>query len=254
LLKQAEPAIGEADAMTSQLLALCFDANDPLHLARFWAGVLGWQISNDPDDGSRLLPSDDTGFQIRFLPTQEQKTSQNQMHFDLTSTSLDDQQQTVEQALKLGARHIDIGQRPDEGHVVLADPEGNEFCIIEPGNQFLADCDFIGAVACDGSQAVGYFWSEALGWPLVWDQDQETAIRSPHGGPKITWGGPPLALKTGKYRLHFDIAPPLDGDQQVEVQRLTSLGATRLDIGRGEVDRVVMADPDGHEFCVLPPR
>ncbi len=74
---------------------------------------------------------------------------------------------------------------------MLADPEGNEFCVIEPGNNFLADCGFIGALACDGSQEVGYFWSEALGWPLVWDQDQETAIRSPHGGPKITWGGPP---------------------------------------------------------------
>ena len=44
------------------------------------------------------------------------------------------------------------------------------------------------ALACVGSQAVGYFWSEALGWPLVRDQDRETAIRSPHGGPKITWG------------------------------------------------------------------
>lgn len=138
--------------------------------------------------------------------------------------------------------------------MVLADPEGNEFCVIEPGNNFLADCGFIGALASDGSQEVGYFWSRALGWPLVWDQDEETAIRSPHGGPKVTWGGPPLAPKAGKYRLHFDLAPPSDGDQQAEVDRLVSLGATRIDIGQGEVDWVVMADPDGHEFCVLPPR
>ena len=112
------------------------------------------------------------------------------MHFDLTSTSLEDQQETVARALGLGARHIDVGQRPEEEHVVLADPEGNEFCVIEPGNSFLADCGFIGALSCDGSQEVGYFWSEALGWPLVWDQDEETAIRSPHGGPKITLGRP----------------------------------------------------------------
>jgi len=70
------------------------------------------------------------------------------------------------------------------------DPEGNEFCVIEPGNSFLADCGYLGAAGCDGSREVGYFWSEALGGPLVWDQDQETAIRSPLGGPKITWGGP----------------------------------------------------------------
>jgi predicted enzyme related to lactoylglutathione lyase len=237
--------------MTSQLVALCFDANDPRALAQFWGGVLGWETAADRDDTIALLPSDDTGFRLRFLPSAQQKTGPNQMHFDLTSTSLEDQQQTVERSLALGARHIDVGQRPEEGHVVLADPEGNEFCVIEPDNNFLADCGFIGALSCDGSQAVGYFWSEALGWPLVWDQDQETAIRSPHGGPKITWGGPPLNPKTGKDRLHFDIAPPSEGDQQAEVDRLVSLGATPVDIGQGGVDWVVLADPDGHEFCVL---
>jgi predicted enzyme related to lactoylglutathione lyase len=239
--------------VTCDLLALCFDAQDPLGLARFWAGVLGWEMA-DSQDGIELLPSDDTGFQIRFVPTQEPKVGQNHMHFDLTSSSLEDQQQTVARSLELGARHIDIGQRPEEGHVVLADPEGNEFCVIEPDNKFLAGCGFIGALACDGSQQVGYFWSEALGWPLVWDQDQETAIRSPHGGPKITWGGPPLMPKTGKDRLHFDLAPHLRGDHQAEVDRLLSLGAARIDIGQQEVSWVIMADPDGHEFCVLTPR
>lgn len=240
--------------MTSQLFALSFDANQPLRLARFWSGVLGWDLTDDPPDGVALLPTDDTGFRIRFLPTERPKVGPNPMHFDLTSASLEDQRQTVARALELGANHIDIGQRPEEGHVVLADPDGNEFCVIEPGNDFLADCGFVGALACDGSQEVGYFWSEALGWPLVWDQNQETAIRSPLGGPKITWGGPPLDPKTGKQRLHFDLAPPADGDQQTEVDRLLSLGATRIDIGQGEVSWVVMADPDGNEFCVLTPR
>jgi predicted enzyme related to lactoylglutathione lyase len=237
----------------TRLFALCFDANDPFRLVRFWAGVLGWEMA-DPHDGIALLPNDDTGLQLRFLSTQELKVGQNRMHFDLTSASLEDQQQTVARALGLGARHIDIGQRPEEGHVVLADPEGNEFCVIEPGNKFLADCGFIGALACDGTQQVGYFWSEALGWPLVWDQDLETAIRSPYGGPKITWGGPPLMPKTGKNRLHFDLAPPANGDQQAEVDRLISLGATRIDTGHGGASRVAMADPDGNEFCVLTPR
>ncbi len=186
--------------MTSHLVALCFGANDPHRLARFWAGVLDRQTA---DDGVTLLPSDDTGFSIQFQPTQEPKAGPNQMHLDLTSTSLEDQQQTVTRALELGGRHIDIGQLPDEEHVVLADPEGNEFCVIEPGNNFLADCGFIGALNCDGSQEVGYFWSEALGWPLVWDQDQETAIQSPSGGTKIAWAGPPVAPKTGKNRLHL---------------------------------------------------
>jgi catechol 2,3-dioxygenase-like lactoylglutathione lyase family enzyme len=240
--------------MTSQLVALSFDANDPLGLARFWSGVLGRELTDDPADGVTLLPCDDAGFRIRFRPTDRHKSGPNQVHLHLTSTSDEDQQSTVARALGLGGRHLDIGQRPEEGHVVLADPEGNEFCVIEPGNNFLADCGFVGELACDGSQEVGYFWSEALGWPLVWDQDQETAIQSPAGGTKISWGGPPLLPRTGKDRLHLDVAPPADGDQQAEVDRLVSLGATRIDIGQGEVGWVVMADPDGHEFCVLTPR
>ena len=238
--------------MTCHLHAVCFDANGPLRLATFWAGVLGREMTDDAHDGIALLPSDDTGFRIRFLPTQEQNVGPNQIHFDLTSTSLEDQQQTVARSLGLGGRHVDIGQLPEEEHVVLADPEGNEFCVIPPGNNFLADTGFIGAVNCDGSQEVGYFWSRALDWPLVWDQDQETAIQSPLGGSKIAWGGPPVRPKTGKNRLHLDLAPSVGGDQQVEVDRLVSLGATRIDIGQGEVRWVVMADPDGNEFCVLP--
>jgi hypothetical protein len=89
-------------------------------------------LANGPQDGAALVPSDDTGFRLRFLLTREQKTSQNRMHFDLTSTSLDDQQETVARALELGARHIDVGQRPDEDQVVLADPEGNDFRIRPP--------------------------------------------------------------------------------------------------------------------------
>jgi predicted enzyme related to lactoylglutathione lyase len=240
--------------MTCHLYSLCFEAHDPVGLARFWAGVLSWDMADDAADGITLLPSDDTGFQIRFVVTQEQKTGLNPMHFHLTSMSLEDQQQTVAKALRLGARHIDVGQRPEEGHVVLADPEGNEFCVIEPGNKFLADCGFFAELACDGSQQVGYFWSAVLDWSLVWDRDQETAIRSPHGGPKISWGGPPLMPKTGKNRMHFDLAPPVDSDQQTEVDRLISLGATRVNADQGEVGCVVLADPDGNEFCVLTPR
>ena len=239
-------------AMTSRLSALCFGADEPRDLARFWAGMLGRRIADDPEGGVVLLPDDDTGFRLRFLPSDGPKAGRNRMHFDLTSASPQEQQRTVARALELGARHIDVGQLPEEQHVVLADPDGNEFCVIEPGNKFLEGCGLIGAVSCDGSQQVGYFWSAALGWPLVWDQDEETAIQSPRVGTKITWGGPPMAAKTGRNRLHFDLAPPAGGDRQAEVDRLISLGATR--IGTEGLSGVVLADPDGNEFCVLSPR
>jgi hypothetical protein len=63
-----------------------------------------------------------------------------------------------------------------------------------------------------------------------------------------------VAPKSGKNRWHLDIAPPVEGDQRAEVDRLVSLGARRIDIGQGDVGWVVMADPDGNEFCVLTPR
>lgn len=119
--------------------------------------------------------------------------------------------------------------------------------MIEPGNNFLAGCGLLGELACDGTREVGLFWSEALGWPLIWDQNEETAIQSPHGGTKVAWGGPPVAPKTVRNRQRFDLAP-VDGDQQAEVDRLVSLGATRLDVDADGA--VVLADPDGNEFCV----
>ena len=243
--------------MTSRLVSLCFDANEPLRLARFWAAALNWEIDDETPAEVGLVPTDDTGFRIVFLPVPEKKPDRddiNHIHLDLTSASIDDQEETVATLVELGARHIDIGQGPDDGHFVIADPEGNEFCVIEPDNSFLADCGRFGSITCDGSPAVGYFWSEALGWPLVWDQDEETAIRAADGtGPFITWG-PPIPPKSAKNRLHLDIAPPDHVDQLAEVDRLISLGATRIDIGQGDVSWVVMADPDGNEFCVLSPR
>ncbi len=235
-------------AMSSRLFAISFDARQPERLARFWSGLLGLERADDSHGGVALLSGNDADYRLGFRPSQARKVAQNRSHFDLTSSSPEDQQETVARALGLGARHADVGQGPDASHVVLADPEGNEFCVLEPGNKFLLGCGLIGALACDGSQAVGYFWREALGWPLVWDQDEETAIQSPNGGTKITWGGPPLMPDPGK-DLHLDLAP--DDDPQGEVERLLSLGAKRLGSAGGGDGAVLMADPDGNEFRVL---
>ena len=242
--------------MTARLVDVVFDANDPMRLAQFWAEALHWDVGETTDDEVALVPTDDTGFGILFGLVPEKKSSQNRIHFDLTTTSLDDQNDTVAHLLEIGASHVDIGQSPEEDHVVLGDPEGNEFCVLAPGNNFLAGCPRLGSVNCDGTKEVGYFWSEVLGWPLVWDQDEETAIRAPGPtGSMITWSGPPLMPKPTKNRLHFDIAATPDASEQLaEVDRLVSLGATRIDIGQGAVPWIVMADPDGNEFCVLRPR
>jgi predicted enzyme related to lactoylglutathione lyase len=233
--------------MSTTLYALSVDAKDPAGLARFWGGLLGWEEA----DGNELLPDEKTGFRMRFLQSDAEKDRPNQIHFHLTSQTPEQQQETVARALELGGRHLDVGQRPEEGHIVLADPEGNEFCVIEAGNKFLANTAFLGELASDGTQAVGYFWSKALDWPLVWDQDEETAIQAPSGGPKIAWGGPPVSPKAPKNRMHFDLTVPAGGDVDAEVERLIGLGATRLESGQENADAVPMADPDGNEFCIL---
>lgn len=238
--------------MTARLVALCIGANDPPRLARFWATALGWELDDEAgDDTIGLRPTDGTTFGIVLRPVAAPKTGRNRIHFDLTSTSIDDQRASVSTLLELGARHLDIGQGPDALHVVLADPEGNELCIIEPQNSFLASCGRLGALSCDGSRAVGCFWSEALGWPLVWDQGEETAIRAPDGtGPFITWGGGPDLPKVGRNRLYLEVAPHDGGDHRAEVDRLASLGAVRLGSGEDSVDAVLMSDPDGNELRV----
>lgn len=240
--------------MQLNLVNLAWGANDPHLLARFWAEALRWEIGDEVDGVVTLVSTDGTALDIDFAPIPEHKVGPNRFHIDLTTSSVDDQQDTVAGLLELGGRHLDIGQG-DVPWVVLADPEGNELCVIEPDNGFLAGCPRLGSISCDGTQQVGYFWSEALGWPLVWDQDEETAIRSPDGtGPKITWGGPPVAPKAGKNRLHLDVAPALGVDQEAAVGHLIALGARRIDIGEGDVPWVVLADPDDNEFCVLTPR
>ncbi len=71
-------------------------------------------------------------FGLEFVRVDEVKSGRNRVHLDVTTTSVDDQQATVRSLIELGARHIDIGQGSDEGHVVLADPDGNEFCVLNP--------------------------------------------------------------------------------------------------------------------------
>lgn len=228
--------------MHSRLLAVTYDATNPGHLARFWAAMLGREPVEDAD--GVLLPGADGQLGLRFVETDAPPQPRHRMHLHLTSASPLDQQRTVTAALELGATHLDVGQRPEEGHIVLSDPAGFEFCVIEPDNRFLAGCGRVGELSCDGTREVGVFWSKALGWPLVWDQNEETAVQSPQGGTKVSWGGEPVSSRQGADWQRFDLV--VDGDQDAEFERLIGLGARRLgDAGPGVV---LLADPDGTEF------
>jgi hypothetical protein len=235
------------------LVALGIDAFDPTALAPFWAEALGWDVGAvSPEGVVPLLPTDGTRFRIELVPTTIPKAGKNPIHLDLTTASLDDQRGSTERFVALGAAPADVGQGPDVTHVVLADPEGNELCLIEPDNTFLAGCGRLGSITCDGSVAVGHFWSAALGWPLVWDQDEETAIRAPDlTGPLITWGPPvPDPGAPSRWRLH--LAPTPGSDRDTEVARLVALGATV--VAGSPVAGDLLADPDGNELRIVAAR
>ena len=197
------------------------------------------------ESGGAFLPGNDAQIGLHFVKSQTKQVSPPRLHLHLTSSSLEHQRRTVEMALRLGGRHIDVGQAPDDSHVVLADPAGNELCVIEPGNNYLAGTGRLGEVTCDGTRDVGLFWRDVLGWPLVWDENEQTAVQSPLGGTKISWdswGGPPVEPRTGRNRQRFDL---VTADPTGEAERLVSLGATRLsDLHDG----IELADPDRNEF------
>jgi len=232
--------------MSSRLLAVSFESEEPRRAAQFWARMLDRDVLET--ERGPLLVGEGTQLGLRFEPGRAAEPGRNRMHLHLTSISEAEQQQTVATALELGATHLDVGQRPEEGHVVLADPEGNEFCVIEPGNSFLAGCGFLGELACDGGREVGVFWSAALDWPLVWDQDGETAIQAPLGGTKVAWGGASSAPDGPTARQRFELVPTA-GSAQLEADRLASLGATT--IGLDAYGDVILTDPGGTELRLL---
>lgn len=241
--------------MTVDLVALAFASNAPRELARFWAQALRWELRVVAPDHVELLPADVTSFCLVFRSGATAKAGQNPIHFDLTTASLDDLQRSVTELMANGAVPANVGQVGDEGHVVLADPEDNELCIIEPGNRFLASCPRLGAVNCDGTKALGHFYSDLLGWPLVWDENEETAIQSPSGtGPKITWSGPPLMPKSTRERIHFHVGPAAETSAEAAIEHLVGRGATLLDRGAdGCPGAVTFVDVDGNELCLVEP-
>jgi catechol 2,3-dioxygenase-like lactoylglutathione lyase family enzyme len=120
-------------------------------------------------------------------------------------------------------------------------------------------------VDCRDPAAQAAFWAAALGYHVVraeqgqveiapWEReppDLAERVRRAPGAPALVFVTVPEA-KTVKNRLHLDVRP-VDGSYELEVERLLALGARRADIGQGEVPWVVLADPEGNEFCVLGP-
>jgi hypothetical protein len=162
----------------------------------------------------------------------------NRVHIDLRSRTLQEQEDLVTTFQSVGARRVDIGQG-DVPWVVLADPEGNEFCVLEPRDEYALG----GQLAAVVVQAV-----DPAGLERFWTAAIEP---QPPQGPRLEFvPGPPHSTKN---RVHLDLRPGAGEDRQTEVERLLALGARPANIGQRDVRWTVLADPEGNEFCVLEP-
>jgi len=97
----------------------------------FWTQALGWKILSERENEIVIGTDENAPVGICFMPVTDPKTVKNRVHVDLT-TSAADRDREIGRLLALGARRVDIGQTGAESWTVLADPEGNEFCVVRP--------------------------------------------------------------------------------------------------------------------------
>ena len=123
--------------MTVSLHHIVVDTRDLAGQARFWAGVLDWRVLSEREREVVIGPDESAAVGICFMPAGEDKVLKNRLHLDL-NPSAEERESETERILALGARRVDIGQTGAESWTVLADPEGNEFCVLRPKRTLIA--------------------------------------------------------------------------------------------------------------------
>ncbi|MBQ1017004.1 VOC family protein [Micromonospora sp. D93] len=243
--------------MATRLVQINMKARDDSALGGFWAQALGWGVSSEGPGVTNLEPEgfvypDPVAVCVDLVGSAEPKTVKNRVHVDLATTSAAHQAQVVARLKDLGATAADVGQG-DVPWTVLADPEGNEFCVLEP-RPLYRDTGPIAAVVvdCADPRAMARFWNEAMDWTLHEVTDRGARLRSAKGvGPYLEFVRTP-EVKSGWNRVHLDVRPYPGDDPEVEAARLRGLGATGVDLGQ-DVPWRVLTDPEGNEFCLLTP-
>ena len=235
---------------------LSVDARDPRALGRFWEALLGAgpTLTDEPDlFETRLAEPKGLVLDLCFQRVPEPVAPDPRLHLDVGGGAR--QSEVVQRALALGARPLDIGQH-DVPWVVLADPEGNPFCVMEERPEYAASGP-IAALPLDSADPArdAAFWAELSGWQPV-SSAMPAALRHPSGRGVLLELCPEPRPKdeATKNRLHLDIRLEAGDDEEAVVARVVELGGRELHPGWGELPWRVVTDPSGNELCLLPAR
>ncbi len=229
--------------MAVELQSVTFTSPHPESQATFWGDVLA--RSPEPDGEGILLAGEGGQVGLRFASGPPHGPRLNRMQLHLSESGRG-QSDTIAACLQHGGHLKGSGRVPPGSYAVMADVADDEFCVIADDNSYLAGCGPLGEVTCDGSRAVGIFWSEVLGWPLVWEEGEETAIQSPAGGTKIAWSGDSVDPLEPDDRQYF-VLTASTAELDDEIARLVGLGAT---VASTEPGTIWLTDPDGNRFVV----
>lgn len=230
------------------------DATDPRGLGRFWEAALGGEQLTDAPEGyeTRLTVPDGPTLDLCFQRVPELPTEPQRLHLDLRGGP--EQRTVVERLAELGATPADIGQG-QVPWVVLADPEGNPFCVMEQRAAYDATGP-IAALPLDVADPARDrdFWAWLTGWVPVEGSGLLGLQHPSHRGPLLELSPEPEPKGPGKNRMHLDVRLEPGDDADTVAGEIGGRGGRELQLGWGDLPWRHFADPSGNEFCVLPSR
>lgn len=250
-----------------RLESVTIDALDPPALARFWSEALGgWAITEeDGGDEVNVAPPWSDGDdplarypELCIVRDPDPSAGRTRIHLDLATSSVEHQREWVDRLRGLGATWADVGQPEDAAFTVLADPEGNPFCVLDPRPEYGEPGSIASIVlAAHDAHALRDVYRVATGWDVVRDDADWITLQRPDGhGPLLEiLTRPTMPAETAKNRIHLDMAPGPHDDQAEVVGRALEAGARAAQVGQsGDESWVVLADPEDNELCILRPR
>jgi hypothetical protein len=230
------------------------DALDPRRLGRFWEELLGCErLTDEPGIyETRLAIGGGPTLDLCFARVESPSLLEPRLHVDLLGGPA--QSDVVEHALDLGARHLDIGQR-DAPWVVLADPEGNPFCVMEEREAYTGTGPIAALVleSADPDRDAA-LWAAISGWTDAPGVAPRTLRHPSRLGPLLELTPERARKAEEKNRWHLDVRLEEGDDEDAAAALIAGHGGRELHPDWGDLPWRVHQDASGNELCVLPYR